>query len=172
MKARRVLVYGVTGSGKTTFAKKLAERTGIPFHEVDALTWEPGWVEVPVERQIARIREICSRDQWILDSAYTKWLDIPLQQADLIIALDYSRAISFTRLLKRTAGRILDQKPICNGNRESWRLALSRDSILLWHFRTFARKRRRINGWIGEGRNIIRLTSPKDADTFLQSCHR
>ena len=45
----RVLIYGVTGSGKTTLAQQVAVRTGLPFHSVDDLTWQPGWVEVPAE---------------------------------------------------------------------------------------------------------------------------
>jgi adenylate kinase family enzyme len=36
----RVLIYGVTGSGKTTLAQKVADRTGLPFHSVDDLTWD------------------------------------------------------------------------------------------------------------------------------------
>jgi ATPase family associated with various cellular activities (AAA) len=53
--ADRVLIYGVTGSGKTTLAQRVAERTGLPFHSVDDLTWEPGWVEVPADEQRRRI---------------------------------------------------------------------------------------------------------------------
>ena len=43
--ARRVLIYGVTGSGKTTLAKELSELTSLPWYSVDDMTWEPGWVE-------------------------------------------------------------------------------------------------------------------------------
>ena len=75
---QRILVYGVTGSGKTTFAARLAEKTGLPWHSVDDLTWEPGWVEVPPDEQRRRIGAICSGQQWILDTAYSKWLDVAL----------------------------------------------------------------------------------------------
>ncbi|HEU0129091.1 MAG TPA: adenylate kinase, partial [Pseudonocardiaceae bacterium] len=47
--ARRILVYGVTGSGKSTLAERLAQATGIDWHSVDDLTWQPGWVAVPVD---------------------------------------------------------------------------------------------------------------------------
>src|SRR5581483_8653448 len=92
--ADRILVYGVTGSGKTTTAAHISERTGLPWHSVDDLTWEPGWVEVPVDEQRRRIAAICAGERWILDTAYGTWREIPLARADLIVALDYPRWIS------------------------------------------------------------------------------
>ena len=35
---RRAL-YGVTGSGKTTLARRIGEVAGLPVHELDQLTW-------------------------------------------------------------------------------------------------------------------------------------
>lgn len=69
---------------------------------------------------------------------------VPLSRAELIVALDYPRWFSPQRLLRRTTTRALDQRLTCNGNRKSLRLALSRDSIVVWHFQSFRRKRRRI----------------------------
>jgi adenylate kinase family enzyme len=74
----RILVYGVTGSGQTTFAEHLAEETSSLWHAVDELTWEPGWVAVPLDEQRRRIEAICARERWILDAAYGPWLDIPM----------------------------------------------------------------------------------------------
>jgi adenylate kinase family enzyme len=72
-RAVRILVYGVAGSGKTTLARRIGERTGLPWHQVDDLTWEPGWVAVPDEEQRQRIAAICAGERWVLDSAYGKW---------------------------------------------------------------------------------------------------
>ena len=119
LRARRVLIYGVTGSGKTTLAEKLSSVTSLPWYSVDDMMWEPGWVEVANDEQRRRISEICARSEWILDTAYGRWRDIPLSRAELIVALDYPRWVSLQRLLRRTAVRCWDHTPICNGNTES-----------------------------------------------------
>ena len=69
--ATRIAVYGVTGSGKTRAAADIGAVTGLPWHAVDDLTWEPGWVEVPTDEQRRRIERICRGDAWILDSIYS-----------------------------------------------------------------------------------------------------
>lgn len=103
--ARRLMVYGVTGSGKTTAAARISAATGISWTSVDELTWEPGWVVVPEEEQRRKIGEVCARDEWLLDTAYGAWLDIPLANVELIVALDYPRWFSLQRLLRRTLAR-------------------------------------------------------------------
>jgi adenylate kinase family enzyme len=166
-----MLVYGVTGSGKTTLARKVAVQTGLPWHSVDDLTWEPGWVGVSPEEQRRRVAAICAGERWILDSAYSSWIDIVLARVELIVALDYSRWRSLARLARRTIGRSIDRRTICNGNTESFLQMLSRDSILVWHFRSFARKRARMRGWAADpaGPAVIRLRSPAAARRWLAS---
>jgi len=167
--ASRILVYGVTGSGKSTLAGKISAATGLRYHPVDDLTWEPNWVEVPHNEQRRRMTEICAQDEWILDSAYGKWLDIPIARAQLIVGLDYPRWRSLGRLVRRTAIRLVDRQVVCNGNRESLRTLLGSDSIVAWHFRSFQRKRGRIRAWAADpkGPAVLRLTKPAQADQLL-----
>jgi adenylate kinase family enzyme len=167
--ADRILVYGVTGSGKTALAERISALTGIPWHAVDELTWEPGWVQVPDDEQRRRIEAICASGQWILDTAYGKWLDVPLARADMIVALDFPRWLSLARLIRRTVARVLDGRAVCNGNRESLRHVFSPDSIILWHFRSFRRKRSRIRSWEADSTRpvVVRLTSPRAVEEWL-----
>jgi adenylate kinase family enzyme len=166
----RVLIYGVTGSGKTRLAAALAERTGLPWYSVDdVIGWAPGWIEIDRAEQRRRVEQICAGERWILDTAYSHWRDVVFARVQLVVALDFPRAVSLARLLRRTAGRVITQEPVCNGNRESLRSALSRDSIIAWHFRSFARKRQRIRHWLVDpgAPPTVRLPSPRAARRWL-----
>lgn len=173
--ARRILVYGVTGSGKTTLARAIGERTGIPWHSADdEIGWLPGWQERPTDQQRALAEEIAAGDAWVLDTAYGRWRDLVLPRADLIVALDYPRWVSLRRLLHRTGRRIVRGEAVCNGNRETLRLAVSTDSIIAWHFRTFARKRVQIDAWEADptGPPVLRLQAPAETERWLATLAR
>ena len=44
---RRVLVVGMSGAGKTTAARRVGAKLGLPFHEMDALAIGPRWSQPP-----------------------------------------------------------------------------------------------------------------------------
>ncbi len=169
--AQRILVYGATGSGKSIMARQLSELTGIPWTSVDDICWRPGWVQMPQDEQVAHFDALTRTDSWILDSAYGGWRQLAHQRADLVVALDYSRLTSLTRLLRRTATRILDRQEICNGNHESWRTVFARDSLVVWHFTSFRKKRREMRAWAAaaSGPLVIRLRRPAHARSFVEA---
>ncbi len=168
---RRVFFYGVTGSGKSTAASKYAEATGLPLFLVDDLTWLPGWVEAPEDEQRAKITEICDGDEWVLDTAYGDWMEVPLARAELIVGLDYPRLISLTRLIRRSVRRVVHRIPICNGNTETWRRLLSKDSIVAWHFKSFKRKQDRMRSWHDDPDKpeVMLLKHPAQLASWLDS---
>ena len=163
------MVYGVTGSGKTTLAREISTRTGLPFTEIDALTWEPSWKAVDPNEQRRRIGAVCDREEWVIDHAYAIWVDIVEARAQLVVALDYPRWLSLSRLTLRCAKRLFDQKPMCNGNRESLGHLVSRESIVVWHFRSFSRKRTRMRQWDTDNpfESYVRLCSPRQTRRWL-----
>ncbi|MEZ2370104.1 adenylate kinase [Arthrobacter sp. RCC_34] len=149
---RRILIYGVAGTGKSTAAARLSRITGIPWHSSDdEIGWLPAseapWTNRTDEDMRAIAEDIVARQEWILDSAYRQFREPALARAELVVGLDYSRVFSFGRLVRRTFLRVKDRTPACNGNIETLRRALSNDSILLWHFRSFPGKRARIRAW-------------------------
>lgn len=170
LSADRILVYGVTGSGKSTAALRLGEVTGLPVTLVDELTWLPAWVPVDPEIQLALIDEITAQDRWVLDSAYGAWLDVVLPRVDLVVGLDYPRWFSLQRLVRRTAHGVVTGQPRCNGNTETLRHALSRDSIVRWHVGSFSRKRARMRGWAAsaDAPRTLLFSSAGQLEAWLQ----
>jgi adenylate kinase family enzyme len=166
----RVLVYGVTGSGKSTAAVAIGARTGLPVTLVDELTWLPGWVPVDAAVQREMIGEIVAGERWVLDTAYGAHLDLVLPRAELVVGLDYPRWLSLGRLVRRTVSRVVTQEPMCNGNVETWRKVFARDSIIVWHFQSFARKRARMRAWAASPGNpeVLLFRRPRELEAWLE----
>jgi adenylate kinase family enzyme len=103
MTARRIAVLGSPGSVKSTFARQLGERTGLPVVHLDRLYWNPGWVEsswqVFRERHAAVIRE----DSWVIDGNYSSGdRQARLERADLVVVLEASRLACLWRVGRRS----------------------------------------------------------------------
>lgn len=165
---KRVAVIGPSCSGKTTISRQLAAILGVPAVELDALHHDPGWQEAPAEVFRQRVEEALARvrDGWVVNGNYFGKLGpYVLDRADTIVWLDIPYGTAVRRVLSRTFRRSLSREELWNGNTESFRLALSRDSIILWvvrNHRRFAPK------WVRrlDGRNVVRVT---DAEAWLQS---
>ena len=71
---RHIVVYGPTGSGKTTVAAHLARRIGVPHIELDAVFWLPQWNQKPVEEFRADVSTLLSEctDGWVFDGNYSR----------------------------------------------------------------------------------------------------
>ncbi len=77
---KRILVIGSGGSGKTTFSKKLAERSGLPLYHLDALYWKPGWKE-PEKAEWRSIRNLKAAHAKVLIFNSYEAMDVYLASA-------------------------------------------------------------------------------------------
>lgn len=84
---RRVLIVGSPGAGKSTFAKRLAERTGLPLAHLDDLYWDPGWKPVGRDLWLSRLSDALAGDCWILDGNFSSTLLRRAYQADTVFFL-------------------------------------------------------------------------------------
>ena len=97
----RILIIGCGGAGKSTLARQLGEKTGIPVVHLDKLFWRPNWVHITREEFDWAIREEMKKDRWILDGNYDRTLPERLKQCDTVIYLDFSRVLCLIGVLKR-----------------------------------------------------------------------
>lgn len=98
---QRILIIGCPGSGKSTFAKKLAEKTKLPLIHLDRLFWKSGWIERSREEFDALVSDELNKDRWIIDGNYLRTLSDRMKYADTIIFFDYPTYICLWRVLKR-----------------------------------------------------------------------
>jgi len=88
--SRRVVIAGISGNGKTTLGRRLAQKLGVPFTELDGLMYRPGWVSAESEtfrREVEAVMD--ASDGWVLDGMYKAQLDdLVLRRADTLVWLD------------------------------------------------------------------------------------
>ena len=84
----RVVVTGLAGSGKSTFALALADKTGLPVIHLDLHFWKPGWVAPSETEWRSKQRAVLAGDAWIADGNYHETLDLRVERADTVVVLD------------------------------------------------------------------------------------
>ena len=98
----RIMIIGCGGAGKSTLARKLGEKTGLPVVHLDQIYWAPGnWQHVEKEVFDARLLEEMEKPQWILDGNFNRTIEMRLQKCDTVIYLDFSRMACLLSWLKR-----------------------------------------------------------------------
>jgi adenylate kinase family enzyme len=169
---QRVHVIGTTGSGKTTLAADLAHRLSVPHVELDALHWEPNWVEAETNVFRVRVDRALGDDGWVVDGNYRKGRDIIWGRADTVVWLDYPLPLILWRLFWRTLKRTLSREELWNGNRERFKEQfISRDSLFLWALHSHPRHRHEYPIALRQPAyahlRLIHLHSPRETEDWL-----
>lgn len=170
---QRIVVIGTTCAGKTTLARALGGKLGIPHVELDALYWGPEWMPHPTDTFRNAVAEALSGEAWTTDGNYSKAQDIIWGRADTLIWLDYAFPVIIGRLITRTLRRVVTRETLWNDNRETWRGAFfSRDSLFVWAITTHRKRRRntleRLQDAAYQHLTVIRLRSPKATRAWLE----
>ena len=85
---RKIIVIGCPGSGKTTFAEKLRDQTGLPLFYLDAIWHKPDRTHIAREDFDVRMSEILALPAFIIDGNYSRTVERRLAACDTVFLFD------------------------------------------------------------------------------------
>ncbi len=171
----RVLVAGVTGSGKTTLSDRLARLWGLRHVEIDGLFHGENWTPRP--QFLDDVRAFAAEDRWVTEWQYTsKGTDAILApRAEVAVWLDYPYRVVRARLLRRTVWRSVLRTRMWNGNVEKplWTVfrGAPEENLLAWQTATLHTWAERMPVRVSEFPHlvIVRLRHPRETERWLRA---
>lgn len=86
---KRIIVIGSPGAGKSTFARQLRDKTGLPLYYLDMIWHLPDRTTITKEEFDRKLKDILNTDSWIIDGNYGRTIEMRLKSCDTVFLLDY-----------------------------------------------------------------------------------
>jgi adenylate kinase family enzyme len=164
----RVIIIGCGGAGKSTLARKLGEKTGLPVIHLDQVWWSPGnWqhMERPdFEKQLMKEME---KPRWILDGNFRRTLEMRLSKCDTVIYLDFPSLVC----LKNWLGRVIKNWGHARADMAEGCTERFDPEFALWIWNFNKNHRARFYELLNhaEGKRVIILKSRREVERFLKT---
>ncbi len=121
----RILIIGINGAGKSTFANELGKKLNRDVIHMDSVYYKSGWEVAHKTRDEwkQKVRDLVSQEKWIIDGHYNSTLNIRMPRADTIIFFNFNKLLCLYRICKRAMGKAQPfDKPEGNFNKLSFNL--------------------------------------------------
>lgn len=162
---KKIVVVGVSASGKSVLTRKLAEITKLPIIFMDSIMWNPGWNYIGDEETVKRLDEVSSKPEWIIEGYISKAArTFVFDRADSIIYLDYSPLVSSWRYIKRWFKHRNNPRPELEGSPEKFDFKFLK---LVWTKGEAISLNKYLEG-VQNKSKIFTLKSPRETKKFLR----
>lgn len=156
---RKVLVIGCPGAGKSTFARKLSEKTGLPLYYLDMIWHKADRTTISAEEFDTALSDIMINEQWILDGNYQRTIPMRLKEADTVFFFDMPLDVCLSGAVERLGKERVDMP---------WKDEVLDDKFRQWII-DFPKNQLPIINHLLEsyGGNVVRFTSRQEADEYI-----
>jgi adenylate kinase family enzyme len=166
---QRILVAGTSGSGKSTFGRRLGAALDVPYTEIDALFHGPNWTRR--ESFEHEVDQFSATPRWVTEWQYASVRPILADRCDLMVWLDLPRRVVMRQVIRRTLRRRSSAETLWNGNLEPplHTVLTDPDHIIRWAWGTLGQDAQRIAELqqVRPDLVVIRLRSHRQADRWL-----
>jgi adenylate kinase family enzyme len=103
-KTMSIRIIGSCGSGKSTAAREISRRFGIPWYELDNMVWDrstPVNTRYPKEIRDAALYEAMSQAAWVIEGVDSGWSADSFREAELIMILHPHVLVRDYRIVRR-----------------------------------------------------------------------
>lgn len=160
---KKVIIIGCPGAGKSTFARKLSAKTGLPLHYLDMIWHKADRTNVTPEEFDATLAGIIENDRWIIDGNYLRTMPMRLENADTVFFFELPIDICLAGAIERL-GKDRPDMP--------WKDYKLDEEFRQWILDFPDSQLPVINRLLEsfEG-NVIRFTSRKEADNYIEQLY-
>lgn len=89
----KIIVIGCPGAGKSSFSRRLREKTDLPLYYLDMIWHKSDKTNITRDEFDAALSDILKKDKWIIDGNYSRTLEIRLKACDTVFMLDFPTAV-------------------------------------------------------------------------------
>ena len=97
----KIMIAGCPGCGKSSLARDLHEKTGLPLVQLDKIWWKPDQTHITREEFDSRLQKILHGEKWIVDGDYSRTYELRISACDTIIFLDFSEEACMAGIQER-----------------------------------------------------------------------
>jgi len=170
---RRVAIFGNTGGGKSTLAKRLAELVRLPLYPIDLIQFKAGGGRVPHDEYLKAHAELLRRDEWIIDgygdiaSAWERFA-----QADTLVYIDLPLVTHYWWVTKRLIKGLFVTPEGWPENSPMWRSTIDSYKVVWLCERRLAPKYRKLVADAAASKRVHHLKAPAEMSAFLDAIRR
>ena len=159
---KKIIIIGCPGSGKTTFAEKLCEKTGLSLFHLDAIWHKADKTHISRDEFDVRLGEILALESYIIDGNYSRTIERRIAACDTVILFDLPTSVCLDGAMLRIGKKRPDMP---------W-IDTELDPYLKAEIESFGEKNLPMIYALleryGDGKEIVIFRSRDDADDFLQ----